>query len=82
MAFTLEQLNARAIEYRNILAQARDEIRTLRGQIDILRPKAEAYDCLATVLGMFPLPRRGMGEDVAWKIDKMLEVLSDEHVNG
>jgi small-conductance mechanosensitive channel len=81
MAFTIEQLTARQIEYQNLLVQASQEIRSLRGQIGMLRPKAEAYDCLAAVIGMFPLPRQGMGEDIAWKIEQMLKVLADDHVN-
>lgn len=68
--------NHEAIE---MMHRCRDEIRMLRRHIDALTPKAEAYDVLAkTINAMAPRPSIGMGEDVAWALDKRIAELQKE----
>lgn len=64
--------NKEAIEMMN---RCKHEIIGLRGVIDRLKPKADAYDNLAIVLGL--LPRQGMGasEDLVWVLDKRIREL-------
>lgn len=58
------------------------EVVALRTELDIIRPKAEAYDNIATVLRL--LPQRGvtMGEDIVWALRKRIEELEPKPVNG
>lgn len=65
--------NAEAIEMMN---RCKHEIMDLRATIDRLRPKADAYDNLATVLRLLPQPSVGMGEDMVWRLDKRIEELT------
>lgn len=64
--------NKEAIEMMN---RCKHEIIGLRAAIDRLKPKADAYDNLAIVLGL--LPRQGMGasEDLVWVLDKRIREL-------
>lgn len=57
-------------EQVEMLRRASNEIKHLRSQIDRLAPKADAYDKLSQVLGFFPQRGGGMGEDVAWMLDR------------
>jgi hypothetical protein len=61
-----------AIEMMN---RCKQEIIGLRQTIDRLKPKAEAYDNLAILLGLLPLPGISMGEDMVWILDKRLREL-------
>lgn len=63
---------ARAID---MLRRASDEIKSLRRQIDHLAPKAEAYDALVALIGMFPRPPQGYGEDVVWRLEQAISEL-------
>lgn len=65
--------NREAIE---MMRHCKDEILGLRRQIDHLKPKADAYDNLAIVLGLLPRPSIGMGEDVVWTLDKRIRELT------
>lgn len=65
--------NKEAIEMMN---RCKEEIRSLRSVIDRLKPKAEAYDNLATLLRLLPQPSVGMGEDVVWILDKRIRELT------
>jgi hypothetical protein len=65
--------NAEAIEMMN---RCKHEIMSLRAVIDRLKPKAEAYDNLASVLRLLPQPSVGMGEDVVWTLNKRIEELT------
>lgn len=58
-----------AIEMMN---RCKQEILSLRAQIDRLTPKADAYDKLAIVLGLLPRQSVGMGEDLVWVLDKRM----------
>lgn len=65
--------NKEAIDMMN---RCKEEIRSLRSVIDRLKPKAEAYDNLATLLRLLPQPSVGMGEDVVWILDKRIRELT------
>jgi hypothetical protein len=63
-----------------MMARCSAEIKGLRADIERLRPKAEAYDNLAIVLnGLVPQPSRGMGEDLAWTLDKRIREVSEKY---
>lgn len=64
--------NKEAVEMMN---RCKQEILSLRAQIERLAPKADAYDKLAIVLGLLPRPSVGMGEDVVWVLDKRMREL-------
>lgn len=65
--------NTEAIQMMN---RCKHEIMQLRAEIDHLRPKAEAYDNLATVLRLLPQRSVGMGEDLVWVLSKRIEELT------
>ena len=58
-----------------LLERASEEIKSLRRHIDILAPKAEAYDNMAAVISLLPQRSQGMGADVAWKLDLRIQEL-------
>ncbi|MGE0212276.1 MAG: hypothetical protein AB7S41_11325 [Parvibaculaceae bacterium] len=64
-----EITNKEAVEMMN---RCKQEILTLRATIDRLRPKAEAYDNLAILLGLLPKPSIGMGEDLVWTLERRI----------
>lgn len=64
--------NREAIEMMN---RCKQEILSPRGVIDRLKPKADAYDNLATLLRLLPQPSVGMGEDLVWVLDKRMREL-------
>jgi hypothetical protein len=59
---------------KNVLAQAREEIRTLRKENEIMRARWEGVDIAMQLLYATPPTKGGvaMGEDIAWKIDQLL----------
>lgn len=59
----------------DMMQRCKDEIVSLRRQIDRLQPKADAYDNLAIVLGLLPRQSVGMGEDMVWRLDKRIREL-------
>lgn len=59
-----------------MLNECRDEIASLRGQIAIMAPKAEAYDAMLQVLGMMQQPNRAYGEDFLGNLDRRLRELN------
>lgn len=62
---------------KGLLMQARDEIRSLRGQNEILRAKVETMELFACVLNTRPaITPQGYSEDIAWKLQ--LEIDSIE----
>ena len=65
--------NAEAIEMMN---RCKNEITSLRMEIDRLRPKAEAYDNIQTILSLLPGKPRGMGEDLVWRLEQRIRELS------
>jgi hypothetical protein len=62
-------------EVIEMMQRCRHEVIILRQQIELLRPKAEAYDNLATVLRLLPKPGVIMEEDLVWIIDKRIKEL-------
>lgn len=64
--------NTEAIEMMN---RCKHEIMQLRAQIQMLQPKAEAYDNIATVLRLLPQRSVGMSEDLVWNLDKRIREL-------
>lgn len=58
-----------------MMTRCKQEIMSLRAQIDRLTPKADAYDKLAIVLGLLPRQSVGMGEDLVWVLDKRMREL-------
>lgn len=53
------------------------EIKQLRAEIERLRPKAEAYDNMAAMIGLLPKPSRTMGEDLAYTLDQRVSKIID-----
>lgn len=58
-----------------MMTRCKQEIMSLRAQVDRLTPKADAYDKLAIVLGLLPRQSVGMGEDLVWVLDKRMREL-------
>jgi hypothetical protein len=67
--------NREAIEMMN---RCICEIKDLRAVIDRLRPKAEAYDNIATVLHLLPRQSTGAGEDLVWVLNYRIRELTPE----
>ena len=65
--------NVEAVE---MMQRCKAEILGLRAEISRLRPKAEAYDNLAIVLGLLPRRSEGMAEDLVWRIDQRIRELT------
>lgn len=65
--------NQEAIE---MMLRCKNEIQSLRAAIDRLQPKADAYDNLVTVLRLLPQKSVGMGEDLAWVLERRIKELS------
>lgn len=65
--------NQEAIQMMN---RCKEEIRSMRATIDRLKPKADAYDNLATVLRLLPQQSQGMGEDFVWILDRRIRELT------
>lgn len=64
--------NKEAIE---MMERCRHEIQSLRAVIDRLKPKAEAYDNLAVLIGLVPRQSVGVSEDLVWIINKRIKEL-------
>ena len=63
-------------EALEMMQTCKREIVSLRAEADALRPKAEAYDSIAVILGMLPRPSRGAGMDVVWQLEKRIRELT------
>lgn len=63
-------------EMVEMMRRCSSEIRDLRAQIAFLKPKADAYDNLASVLRLLPQPPVGYSEDLAWTLDKRIKELT------
>ena len=59
-----------------MLERCREEIHRLRVEIDHLRPKADAYDSIATILRLLPRPSQPSREDIMWVISKRITELT------
>ena len=60
----------------DMMDRCKHEIMNLKAVIDRLKPKADAYDNLATLLRLLPQPSVGMSEDLVWVLDKRIRELS------
>jgi hypothetical protein len=69
-------------ELVEVMARCSSEIKGLRGTIERLAPKADAYDNLVVVLGLLPRPSTGMSEDLAWKLDRRIEEIKKEDADA
>lgn len=58
-----------------MMKRASAEIRSLRARIAQLEPRAEAWESVTAILRLLPQPSRGMGEDVAWLLDRRIREL-------
>lgn len=66
--------NREAVE---MMTRCKQEIQSLRAQIERLKPKADAYDNIAIVLALLPRQSVGMGEDMVWVLDKRMRELKE-----
>lgn len=71
--------NVEAIEMMN---RCKQEVISLRGEIDRLRPKAEAYDSIKAILRLLPQPSVGMGEDLVWTLNRRISELTPTPEGG
>ena len=68
---------------KHLLQDARSEILQLRRENELLRAKQEMVDLFATVLYSKPYaPSQGMGEDVAWKLERAITEIDASDVKG
>ena len=58
--------------------RASEEIKSLRRANAVLGPRAEAFDAVQQVLDLMPKRSQGMGEDVAYRLDRRVEELLEE----
>ena len=56
----------------DMMQRCKQEILSLRKQIDYLEPRAEAYEKISQVLNLLPRQGIGMGEDLVWTLDKRI----------
>lgn len=64
---------------RQLLATAMHEIQDLRRRNEVLSAKVEVMDLFALVLNTSPARQSmGMGEDVAWSLQKKIDELKKE----
>lgn len=62
-----------------MMSRCREEILTLRRQIETLAPKADAYNQLCKVLNLLPRPSQGAAPDVAWMLEKRIRELNQKN---
>lgn len=60
------------LETIQMMRRCKDEIVTLRAQIEGLRPKAEAYESIVHILSLLPRQGIGMGENLVWVLDQRI----------
>lgn len=65
-------------EQAQMLMRVGEDIRQLRNEIDRLRPRAEAYDAIASILGLLPKRLQGAGEDCLWQVERKLREIQAE----
>jgi hypothetical protein len=71
--------NREAIE---MMTRCKQEIAGLQAEISRLKPKADAYDNIATVLRLLPQPSIGAGEDLLWVLDRRIQELKSKPTDG
>lgn len=68
-----DMTNAEAMQ---MMTRCKAEIINLRAQVERLKPKADAYDSLATVLRLLPQPSIGASEDLVWTLENRMRELT------
>jgi hypothetical protein len=63
-------------EQIEMMQRCASEIRALRATIDVLKPRAEAYDNLVAVLRLLPRPSAVMVEDLAYVLDQRVREIT------
>lgn len=63
-------------EFLNMARRSSEEIKALRAQVQFLTTKAQAYDCIAVVLGGLAQHQPPMGEDLAALLDRRVQYLT------
>lgn len=63
-------------EALEMMNRCKSEIVRQQGVIAHLEPKAEAYDNIATILGLLPRPGGLMGHDLVWQLNKRIQELT------
>jgi hypothetical protein len=69
-------------EFIDMAERCKQEIISLRQQVARLMPKADAYDNIAGILRLLPMPSQGMSEDLVWRIEKRLSELRSNPVEA
>jgi len=49
------------------------EFKALRRQVEIYKPKAEAYDLLTAIVNLLPKRSEGQSEDIVWMLEKKID---------
>lgn len=65
-------------EALDMMLRCKEEIASLRLTNDRLRPKAEAYDVIAQILGLLPRGSIGYSEDLGRLLARRIEELQAE----
>lgn len=65
-----------ANEAVEMMQRCREEIRSLRAQVECLQSKAEAYDSIVAILRLLPRPSVGKGEDMVWRLGRRIKELT------
>ena len=64
----------------DMMLRCAEEIEHQRAIIAALRPRAEAYDAICSILGLLPKTSQGYGEDLAWRLRKEASALTANSV--
>ena len=65
-------------EASEMITRVIEEITGLRREIEALRPQAEAYQAITSILGLLPRSSRGATEDIVWRLRAKLEELKPD----
>lgn len=60
-----------------MMQRCSDEIKMLRARIEVLRPKADAYEKLSIVLNLLPQQAQSYGEDLAYMLDREIRKMKE-----
>lgn len=63
-------------EFMNMANRSSEEIKALPAQVQFLAPKAQAYDCIAIILGALVQQQHPSGEELAKLLDARVEFLA------
>ena len=63
-------------EFIEMMERCKGEIQRLKRVTDSLRPKADAYDNIATILNLLPSPCSGAEESLEWVLANRIRELS------